>query len=185
MFYCSLSTCGHEANNVSETVASEKEFDGIKTGLKSCRLHSVSAMKLERWLTMSRQRSSSNPPLRALRRYISLGWTSDQIPLQRGQPAVLYKPQWNFWKEINFNSRRAAQRALYWHTAWAADTIWYAAGWAFTPATVPSVDLFPTENKNRGHRCKQPHLGQAQGLVVKKQTGTVDTCHPLQGVDLT
>lgn len=40
---------------------------------------------------MSRQAGRSpNPALRAARRYISLGWSTVQISLQRGHPTVLY-----------------------------------------------------------------------------------------------
>lgn len=53
---------------------------------------------------------SPNPALRAASRYISLGWTTVPIPLQRGHPAVLYKG--NHSDRKNFNSRRLREPCI-------------------------------------------------------------------------
>lgn len=49
--------------------------------------HGSCAMKLKK----THHEQTTNPALRAARRYISLGWTTVPNPLQRGHPAALYK----------------------------------------------------------------------------------------------
>lgn len=63
-------------------------FCGASVGVKRSQLHTGScAMKLKK----THHEQTTNPALRAARRYISLGWTTVPNPLQRGHPAALYK----------------------------------------------------------------------------------------------
>ncbi len=159
-----------------------KEVPAIYTG--------SSAMKLERWLTMSRQQAGLQ--IRLWGQWgATFRWAEPQSrSLSRGDTQQLSTKATTVKRKTWTRGEQRTERALYWHTAEAADAIWHPAQWrgksTQRTVTVHSVDdLFPAEKTNGGRWCKQRRLGYLQGLVVKGQTGTVDSCHPLQGADLT
>lgn len=129
---------------------------------KGLSLTKWSAMKLERWLTMSRQRSGLQIHLWGQwGATFLLGWATVQIPLQRGQPTVLYKGNHSkIKKKALTQSEQLRQPCI--DTQQKRQTqfdIRLSGVVSRNPATVHSVDLFPIENTNRGWWCKQHQLG--------------------------
>lgn len=142
-----------------------------------------SAMKLERWLTMSRQRSGLQIHLWGQwGTTFLLGWATVQIPLQRGQPTVLYKGNHSKIKKKKALTQGEQLRQPCIDTQQKRQTqfdIRLSGVVSRNPAT---VDLFPIEWTQTGAGdANNAVWGYVQGLVVKGQTGDSGQLSPSSG----
>lgn len=88
-----------------------------------------SAMKLERWLTMSRQQAGLQ--IRLWRQWgATFRWAEPQSrSLSRGDTQQFSTKATTVKRKTYTRGEQRTERALYWHTAEAADTIWHPAQW--------------------------------------------------------